>query len=68
MNEDFIEKYRDKLDWKFIIQEQVLSEKFLKKYILKIEVLDLEKIFQYQTYQESFIEKFFKKMKKNIKR
>ena len=52
---NFIEKYKNKLDWLYISQYQALSESFIEKYKNKV---DWEYISKFQTLSYSFIIKY----------
>lgn len=60
--ESFMEKYKEKIDWKIISRKQKLSESFIEKYKDK---LDWESISFYQSLSESFIEKHQDKINLN---
>ena len=53
ITEDFIEKYKDKLDWSAISEHQDLKEKFILKYADKV---NWEIIFHHQTLSKKFIQ------------
>jgi hypothetical protein len=59
LTENFIEKYSDKVDWKFISIFQKLSESFMENHSDKI---DWKYISIYQTLSESFIDKYADKL------
>jgi hypothetical protein len=53
--EEFIEKYKYRLNWKLVCQYQKLSEEFIEKYE---SMMDWKLICQYQKLSRSFIEKY----------
>ena len=55
LSEEFIDKYKDKVDWFWVSKYQTLSEKFIEKHSDKIDWFWVSK---YQTLSEGFIEKY----------
>jgi len=54
LSEDFIERYKDKVDWDYISAYQKLSEEFIEKYENKV---NWYRISRYQFLSEEFIER-----------
>ena len=59
LSEEFIEKYKYKLDWFYISSYQELSEEFIEKYQDKV---DWGHISHYQNLSEGFIKKHINKI------
>jgi hypothetical protein len=55
LSEDFIEKYQDRLDWKYISKNSKLSEAFIEKFKDKVNWIYIS---YNQILSEAFIEKF----------
>jgi len=55
LSEEFIEKYKNKVDWFYISKYQSLSEEFIEKHEDKVDWLYIS---QYQSLSEDFIEKY----------
>lgn len=56
LNEEFIDKYKDKVKWKDIVEYQNLSENFIEKHLDYIKGFST-KLLQYKDLSEQFIEK-----------
>ena len=59
LTEDFIEKYKDIIDWKSVSKYQKLSENFIERYD---NLVNWKSVSKYQKLSESFIEKYSDKV------
>lgn len=59
LSEDILEKYKDRFDWSIIIQEQTLSEEFIRRNMKYISNLLL--LLKHQKVSCSFLEEYFEK-------
>ena len=55
---DFIREFKDYLNWKFISQEQILSEDFIREFIDNISIYYLLKNVNQKYYSIAFIKDF----------
>ena len=55
LSEEFIDKYKDDLDWSFVLQKSQLSSDFLEKHL---EYIDWNQIHKQKHLSEHFIEKY----------
>lgn len=56
LSEEFIDKYKDDLDWTFVLQRTQLSSEFLEKHL---EYIDWNHIYNQKHLSEKFIEKYY---------
>lgn len=63
INLQFVEKYHDKINWKCLVKNNDLPEKFLDKYSYKFTNNAWEYVIVYQNLSEDFIIKHFDKLK-----
>lgn len=56
LSEEFIDKYKDDLDWSFVLQKSQLSSDFLEKHL---EYIDWNQIHKQKHLSEYFIESYY---------